>query len=252
RRRDCVVCGGCCADHLWGLVLSGNETAADHHMRTKILPAFLLFIFSPIGQALACPFCYGAKDGKSTEHMAVAIWFLFGAVMAVLGGIGAFWFHLSRHGRKPAEPDHELTEEDRGKDEEPRGDQRNSGATAQSRFARIPKQSHPRVLPLVHGSAFRWMVGVFYFCVDSVQKTATAGGGSPRCEERHLDSPGIFSRVDRGGAPARLRDSTLGETCESVSAWEGSAGRPRSRAAIQLQLSPARAGWTIWPARHWL
>src|SRR6266571_3835425 len=63
-------------------------------------------------QAMACPFCYGAKDGKSTEHMAVAIWFLFGAVMSVIGGIGAFSFHLWRHGRMPLEPHQELTEED--------------------------------------------------------------------------------------------------------------------------------------------
>ena len=66
-------------------------------------------------EALACPFCYGAKDGKSTEHMAVAIWFLFGAVMSVLGGIGAFSFHLWRHGRMPAEPYPEITEEDLSK-----------------------------------------------------------------------------------------------------------------------------------------
>src|SRR6186997_1227844 len=66
-------------------------------------------------QALACPFCYGAKDGKSTEHMAVAIWFLFGAVMSVIGGIGAFSFHLWRHGRMPVEPHQELTEEDLSK-----------------------------------------------------------------------------------------------------------------------------------------
>jgi len=63
-------------------------------------------------QASACPFCYGAKDGKGTEHMAVAIWFLFGAVMTVLGGIGAFSFHLWRHGRRPAEPYQELTDDD--------------------------------------------------------------------------------------------------------------------------------------------
>lgn len=63
-------------------------------------------------QAQACPFCYGAKDGKSTEHMAVAIWFLFGAVMSVIGGIGAFSFHLWRHGRMPLEPHQALTEED--------------------------------------------------------------------------------------------------------------------------------------------
>ena len=115
RRRDRFVCDRCCAGDLWGLVLSENETAADHHMKTKILSALLLFILSPVGQALACPFCYGAKDGKSTEHMAVAIWFLFGAVLSVLGGIGAFSFHLWRHGRMPAEPHQAITEEDLSK-----------------------------------------------------------------------------------------------------------------------------------------
>ena len=66
-------------------------------------------------QALACPFCYGAKDSKSTEHMAVAIWFLFGAIMSVLGGIGAFSFHIWRHGRMPNESYQELTDEDLSK-----------------------------------------------------------------------------------------------------------------------------------------
>ena len=66
-------------------------------------------------QIAACPFCYGAKDSKSTEHMAVAIWFLFGAVMAVLGGIGAFSLHLYRHGRLPADPYEELTDDDLSK-----------------------------------------------------------------------------------------------------------------------------------------
>jgi hypothetical protein len=79
----------------------------------------LLIVFLPIVFAvqdlLACPFCYGAKDGKSTEHMAVAIWFLFGAVLSVMGGIGAFTFHLWRHGRMPAEPHQELAEEDLSK-----------------------------------------------------------------------------------------------------------------------------------------
>jgi Na+-driven multidrug efflux pump len=84
-------------------------------VKTKILSVLLLFVFSPVGQTLACSFCYGAKDGKSAEHMAVAIWFLFGAVMSVLGGIGAFSFHLWRHGRMPAEPHQEITEEDLSK-----------------------------------------------------------------------------------------------------------------------------------------
>ena len=70
-------------------------------MRTKICSVFILTIVFAAQQALACPFCYGAKDGKSTQHMAVAIWFLFGAVLSVMGGIGAFGFHLWRHGRMP-------------------------------------------------------------------------------------------------------------------------------------------------------
>ncbi len=69
-------------------------------------------------QASACPFCYGAKDGKSTEHMAVAIWFLFGAVMSVVGGIGAFSFKIWRHGRMPLEPHQEINEEDLDKFDE--------------------------------------------------------------------------------------------------------------------------------------
>lgn len=81
-------------------------------MKAKILTLLLLALCSPLGQAMACSFCYGAKDGKATEHMAVAIWFLFGAVMSVLGGIGAFSFHIWRHARLPAEPHVELTEED--------------------------------------------------------------------------------------------------------------------------------------------
>jgi hypothetical protein len=67
-------------------------------------------------QASACPFCYGAKDGKATEHMAVAIWFLFGAVMSVIGGIGAASYSIWRHGRIPAPP-HEQLIEDLEKDE---------------------------------------------------------------------------------------------------------------------------------------
>jgi hypothetical protein len=84
-------------------------------LRAKILSIVLLSILLAAQQALACPFCYGAKDGKSTEHMAVAIWFLFGAVLSVMGGIGAFSFHLWRHGRMPTEPHQELAEEDLSK-----------------------------------------------------------------------------------------------------------------------------------------
>ena len=81
-------------------------------MRTKIFSVLLLSILFAAEQASACPFCYGAKDGKSAEHMAVAIWFLFGAVMSVIGGIGAFSFSIWRHSRMPLPPHEELMEED--------------------------------------------------------------------------------------------------------------------------------------------
>jgi len=64
-----------------------------------------------VQEASACPFCYGAKDGKSTQHMAVAIWFLFGAVMSVLGGIGAFSFKIWRHSQMQAPPHEQLIED---------------------------------------------------------------------------------------------------------------------------------------------
>ena len=81
----------------------------------KFMSILSMSILLPLSQAMACPFCYGAQDGKSGEHMAVAIWFLFGAVMAVLGGIGAVSYQIYRHGRTPLQPHQELTEEDLGK-----------------------------------------------------------------------------------------------------------------------------------------
>ncbi|MDB6147280.1 MAG: hypothetical protein QOI34_533 [Verrucomicrobiota bacterium] len=84
-------------------------------MKAKVLAIWITLICSPLAQAIACPFCYGAKDGKSTEHMAVAIWFLFGAVMSVLGGIGAFSFHIWRHSRMPLEPHQQLADEELSK-----------------------------------------------------------------------------------------------------------------------------------------
>jgi hypothetical protein len=78
----------------------------------KLLSMLSLSILCGAQQALACPFCYGAKDGKASEHMAIAIWFLFGAVLLVIGGIGAMTFSIWRHGRMPLQPHQELTEED--------------------------------------------------------------------------------------------------------------------------------------------
>ena len=77
----------------------------------KLLSVSLLIIVLTAQQITACPFCYGAKDGKSTQHMAVAIWFLFGAVMSVLGGIGAFSFKIWKHGRMPTPPHEQLIED---------------------------------------------------------------------------------------------------------------------------------------------
>jgi hypothetical protein len=77
----------------------------------KFLSILSMSMLLVVEQAGACPFCYGAKDGKSAEHMAVAIWFLFGAVMSVLGGIGAFSFNIWRHGRMPPPPHEQLMED---------------------------------------------------------------------------------------------------------------------------------------------
>src|SRR5580704_17526617 len=108
---DRLVCRCDCADGLRLLVLSQIETASHHLMKAKILSIVLLLVLWATQQALACPFCYGAKDGKSTEHMAVAIWFLFGAVLSVMGGIGAFSYSIWRHGRMPTPPHQKLMED---------------------------------------------------------------------------------------------------------------------------------------------
>jgi hypothetical protein len=81
-------------------------------MKTRIVLGVILFLGSQMGQALACSVCYGAKDGKTTEHMAVAIWVLMGVVMSVMGGVGAFGFHIWRHANTPLEPHQQLTDED--------------------------------------------------------------------------------------------------------------------------------------------
>ena len=44
--------------------------------------------------------------------VAVVGWVLMGIVMSVMGGVGAFSFHLWRHARTPLEPHQELTNED--------------------------------------------------------------------------------------------------------------------------------------------
>lgn len=81
-------------------------------MKAKFLAMLVIFLSSQAGQAVACSVCFGARDSKTSEHMAIAIWFLMAAVMSVLGGVGAFGFHLWRHSRMPLEPHQELTDED--------------------------------------------------------------------------------------------------------------------------------------------
>ena len=81
-------------------------------MRAKLLVAFIVFLSSQTGQAFACSVCYGARDGKTSEHMAVAVWVMMGVIMSVMGGVGAFSFRLWRHANTPLEPHQELTDED--------------------------------------------------------------------------------------------------------------------------------------------
>jgi Na+-driven multidrug efflux pump len=81
-------------------------------MKARILLAIALFLGTPIGQILACSQCFGAPDSKSTEHMAIAIWVMLGVIMSVMGGVGAFSFHLWKHAHTPLEPHQQLTDED--------------------------------------------------------------------------------------------------------------------------------------------
>ena len=81
-------------------------------MKTKAAILGVLLLCAQASEALACSVCYGAPASKTTQSMAIAIWFLMGATMSVLGGVGAFGFHLWRHSRMPLEPHQELTDED--------------------------------------------------------------------------------------------------------------------------------------------
>ncbi len=81
-------------------------------MRTKLLALGALVFCAQTGQALACSVCFGAPGSATAHNMGIAIWILMAAVMSVLGGVGAFSFHLWRHSRMPLEPHQELTQED--------------------------------------------------------------------------------------------------------------------------------------------
>ena len=64
-------------------------------MKAKLILAVMLFLGTPIGQALACSVCFGARDAKSTEHMAVAM--LVATFKA--GMVAAIFMHLSNEKR---------------------------------------------------------------------------------------------------------------------------------------------------------
>ena len=81
-------------------------------MMARLIVLIALLLASPLGEALACSTCMGAKDSKTTAHMAIAIWVMVGAVMSVLGGVSAFGIHLWRHASVPLEPHEQLINED--------------------------------------------------------------------------------------------------------------------------------------------
>jgi hypothetical protein len=87
-------------------------------MTARLITLVAILLSSPIGRAMACSTCFGnypsAHGGPppTVQHMAVAIWVMMGAIMSVLGGVGAFGFHLWRHANTPLEPHQELTQED--------------------------------------------------------------------------------------------------------------------------------------------
>jgi hypothetical protein len=81
-------------------------------MRARLITLCLLLLCSQAGQVLACSSCYGEAPPKTMQSMSIAIWFLMAALMSVLGGFGAFGFHLWKHSRMPLEPHQELAEED--------------------------------------------------------------------------------------------------------------------------------------------
>ena len=85
-------------------------------MKTKLMS--LALISAPVVQSFACQACFGDYRNvpggapQNIEHMAVAVWVMMFFFMSVVGGVGAFSYHLWRRGRMPAEPHQQLAEED--------------------------------------------------------------------------------------------------------------------------------------------
>lgn len=80
-------------------------------MRVKLLLSVTLGLLCQIGQGFACSVCFTGPDSETGQHMAIAVWVLMGVIMSVMGGVGAFSFHLWRHANTPLEPHQELAEE---------------------------------------------------------------------------------------------------------------------------------------------
>jgi hypothetical protein len=81
-------------------------------MRTRIIVTLLLLLTTQAGQVLACSVCFGAPQSKSAQSMAIAIWFMMGAIMTVFAGVAAVSFRIWKQSRMPLEPHQELVEED--------------------------------------------------------------------------------------------------------------------------------------------
>ena len=109
---DLRVCGRCRIDHLRHLVLPKDEATPDHRMKTRLIGTPLLVLGFQMNQALACSVCFTAPNSETGQHMAAAVWVLMGVVMSVMGGVGAFTFHLWRHANTPLAPHQQLAEED--------------------------------------------------------------------------------------------------------------------------------------------
>jgi len=82
-----------------------------------ILVTAVLFCAS-LTQSFACSTCFGnyrdigGAPPPNVQHLAIAIWALMFIVMSVLGGIGAFSFHLWRCASHQLEPYEQLIEGD--------------------------------------------------------------------------------------------------------------------------------------------
>jgi hypothetical protein len=84
----------------------------------KGILVFAVLFCASLTQSFGCSTCFGnyadvgGPPPANVQHLAIAIWALMFIVMSVLGGIGAFSFHLWRCARHQLEPYEQLIEED--------------------------------------------------------------------------------------------------------------------------------------------